>query len=98
MIIVPDGPTGRLSDAWRFCVGTGRFELALRRDYQDSLALVQSDIGFRYIRGHGLLCDGVRYSFTYVDQVIDAYRKLGAVVDETPPWHEDARLLGHGHE
>ncbi|MFF5180180.1 xylan 1,4-beta-xylosidase [Micromonospora sp. NPDC000316] len=90
-ITVPDQPTGRLTDAWRRCVGTGRFELALRRDYQDSLALIQSDIGFRHIRGHGLLSDGVgvhrpyehdgqrrvHHSFTYVDQVVDAYLDLG---------------------
>ncbi|MEU8190174.1 GH39 family glycosyl hydrolase [Micromonospora carbonacea] len=90
-IHVPGRPTGRLTDAWRACVGTGRFELALRRDYQDSLALVQRDIGFRHIRGHGLLSDGVgvhrpyehagsrrvRHSFTYVDQVVDAYLELG---------------------
>jgi xylan 1,4-beta-xylosidase len=90
-ILVPDDPSGRLSDAWRFCVGTGRFELALRRDYQDSLALIQRDIGFRHIRGHGLLSDGVgiyrpysyqgsrrvRYAFTYVDQVVDAYLDMG---------------------
>ncbi|NUS23552.1 MAG: xylan 1,4-beta-xylosidase [Streptomyces sp.] len=88
---VPAGPIGRLSDAWRHCVGTGRIELALRRDYQDSLKLLQDDIGFRYIRGHGLLSDGmavhrpyewegarhVHHSFTYVDQVVDAYLALG---------------------
>ncbi|MEU9364253.1 xylan 1,4-beta-xylosidase [Streptomyces avermitilis] len=90
MISVPAEATGRLSDAWRACVGTGRIELALRRDYQDSLALLQREIGFRYIRGHGLLSDGmgvyrpyvyegarrVRHSFTYVDQVVDAYLGL----------------------
>jgi xylan 1,4-beta-xylosidase len=89
--LVPGRPSGRLSDAWRFCVGMGRFELALRRDYQDSLALVQREIGFRHIRGHGLLSDGVgvhrpyehagsrhvRHSFTYVDQIVDAYLELG---------------------
>jgi len=88
---VPDEPCGRLTDAWRFCVGTGRFELALRQDYQESLALVQRDIGFRQIRGHGLLSDGVgihrpyeyrgsrhvRHAFTYVDQIVDAYLDLG---------------------
>ncbi|MFF4590716.1 xylan 1,4-beta-xylosidase [Streptomyces sp. NPDC001388] len=91
MIRVPARPVGRLSGAWRHCVGTGRVELALRRDYQDSLALLQRDIGFRYIRGHGLLSDGmgvyrpyhhegtrhVHHSFTYVDQVVDAYLALG---------------------
>lgn len=90
-VIVPEQPSGPLPEAWRRCVGTGRFELALRRDYQDSLALVQKEIGFRHIRGHGLFCDGVgvyqpyryqgsdrvRYGFTYLDQVIDAYLDLG---------------------
>jgi xylan 1,4-beta-xylosidase len=90
-VLVPDHPTGRLSDAWRFCVGAGRFELALRRDYQDSLALIQREIGFRYLRQHGLFSDGVgvhqpydhegsrrvRHAFTYSDQVIDAYLELG---------------------
>ncbi|MFV2108611.1 GH39 family glycosyl hydrolase [Micromonospora sp. LOL_015] len=90
-IIVPDQPTRALSEAWRACIGTGRFDLALHRDYQDSLSLLQRDIGFRYIRGHGLLSDGtgiyrpythagreeVRYSFTYADQVVDAYLELG---------------------
>ncbi|WP_405528564.1 hypothetical protein OG426_41220 [Streptomyces canus] len=28
----PAEPSGPLSDAWRHCVGTGRIELALRRD------------------------------------------------------------------
>ncbi len=90
-IVVPDQPIGRLGTAWRQCVGTGRFDLALRRDYQESLALIQRDIGFRYIRGHGLFSDGVgvyqpygrgghegvRYGFSYLDQVVDAYLELG---------------------
>lgn len=91
MIRVPAEPIGRLSEAWRHCVGTGRIELALRRDYQDSLKLLEDDIGFRYIRGHGLLSDGmavhrpyewegtrrVHHSFTYLDQIVDAYLDLG---------------------
>lgn len=90
-IVVPDEAAGRLGDAWRACVGTGRFDLALRRDHQDSLALIQRAIGFRHIRGHGLLSDGtgvhrpyeyrgarhVRHAFTYVDQVVDTYLELG---------------------
>ncbi|WP_448316627.1 GH39 family glycosyl hydrolase [Streptomyces sp. CO7] len=90
-IVVPGRPTARLSDAWRQCVGTGRLDLALRRDYQDSLDLVQREIGFRFIRGHGLLSDGmgvhrpyrhggarhVRHAFTYLDQVVDAYLEKG---------------------
>jgi xylan 1,4-beta-xylosidase len=90
VIRVPAEPRGRLSGAWRHCVSTGRLDLALRRDHQDSLALIQREIGFRHIRGHRPLNDGmgvyrpyawqgtrqVRHSFTHVDQVIDAYQEL----------------------
>ncbi|MFJ2903834.1 xylan 1,4-beta-xylosidase [Streptomyces sp. NPDC087212] len=89
--MIPEEPVGTFTDAWRFCVGTGRLELALRRDYQDSLTLIQREIGFRHLRGHGLFSDGmgvyrpytwqderrVRHAFTYVDQIIDAYLALG---------------------
>ncbi|MET7516582.1 xylan 1,4-beta-xylosidase [Streptomyces sp. NPDC005480] len=91
MIRVPAESQGVLSEAWRACVGTGRLELALRRDYQDSLTLLQKEIGFRHIRGHGLFSDGmgvyrpyewqgarqVHHSFTYVDQVVDACLAVG---------------------
>ena len=86
-VIVPAEPIGPLPQAWRECVGTGRLDLALRADYQRSLALTQRDIGFRYIRGHGLLSDGMgvlrrsegvtRYGFSYVDQVHDAFLAAG---------------------
>lgn len=91
MHVVPSEPVGRLGDAWRRCVGTGRFNLALRSDYRESLAVVQDEIGFDLIRGHGLLSDdvgiyrpydeaghrGTRHAFGYVDQVIDSYLELG---------------------
>lgn len=71
-----------------FCIGTGRMGLALTKEYQDQLALVQKEIGFSHIRGHGLFCDDmgiyqqtldgeVEYNFTYLDRVMDAYRSLG---------------------
>lgn len=74
-----------------FCVGTGRMGLALQQEYQDQLKLVQEEIGFRHIRGHGLFCDDmaiyheyeengetkVEYNFTYLDMVMDSYRKVG---------------------
>ena len=73
-VVIPSQPTGLLPDAWRECVGTGRLNLALRADYLESAALVQREIGFRYIRGHGLLSDDMgvlresqgvtRYTFT----------------------------------
>lgn len=90
-VTVPHEPVGPLGEAWRTCVGTGRLNLALRQDHQESLALVQREIGFRHVRGHGLLSDDlgvhrpyevdgvrhVRHAFTYLDQVVDAWLRLG---------------------
>ena len=82
-VVVPAQPIGPLPEAWRACVGTGRLNLALRSDYRESLALTQREIGFRHIRGHGLLSDDMgvlrqsqgvtRYAFSYVDQVHDMF-------------------------
>ena len=74
-----------------FCVGTGRMQLALRKEYHDQLAKVQEEIGFSHIRGHGLFCDDMaiyhtykengeekaEYNFTYLDLVFDDYRSMG---------------------
>ncbi|MCM1190719.1 MAG: family 43 glycosylhydrolase [bacterium] len=71
-----------------FCVGTGRMGLALQKEYYEQLKLVQEEIGFCHIRGHGLFCDDLaiyqeaedgsaEYNFTYLDRVMDAYRSLG---------------------
>lgn len=75
-----------------YCVGTGRMGLALQKEYQDQLKLVQEEIGFRHIRGHGLFSDDmaiyqeyetqdgqkcVEYNFTYLDLVMDSYAALG---------------------
>ena len=42
-----------------FCVGTGRLGLALTEEYLKQLKFVQDEIGFKYIRGHGLFTDDV---------------------------------------
>lgn len=71
-----------------FCIGTGRLGLALQEEYLKQLELVQDKIGFRHIRGHGLFCDDLaiyqeaedgtpEYNYTYVDRVMDSYRRLG---------------------
>lgn len=65
--------------------------LALTEEYQEELRLVQKEIGFKHIRGHGLFCDDmaifqtyeedgkvrVEYNYTYLDRVMDAYKKVG---------------------
>jgi len=75
-----------------FCIGTGRIGLALQKEYQEQLKLVQEEIGFKHIRGHGLFSDDMaiyqefedesgetraEYNFTYLDLVMDNYREVG---------------------
>ncbi len=81
----------RFNNFTRKCIGTGRLDLGLRKEYYEQLSKVQKDIGFSYIRGHGLFCDDmgiyqvykedgkeiVEYNFTYVDQLFDSYMELG---------------------
>ncbi len=70
-----------------FCVGTGRMGLALQKEYFEQLKLVQEEIGFKHIRGHGLFTDDmaiyhetetgeVEYNYTYLDRVMDSYLEL----------------------
>lgn len=74
-----------------YCVGTGRMGLALQKEYMEQLQLVQDEIGFSHIRGHGLFSDDmsiyheyeedgqikVEYNFTYLDLVMDNYLSAG---------------------
>ena len=75
-----------------YCVGTGRLDLALHREYQDQLSAVQKLCRFRHIRGHGLFSDQMGiwqewgppfmereqgFCFTYLDRVMDAYLENG---------------------
>lgn len=87
IILAPEG-CAKFRNQVDFCVGTGRMGLALHREYFEQLKLVQEEIGFRYIRGHGLFCDDMaiyqesgdgtaEYNFTYLDRVMDSYLELG---------------------
>jgi xylan 1,4-beta-xylosidase len=83
-IKIPAETNLKFSDNWKRCVGTGRMGLALQKEYQDLLSIVQQNIGFDYIRGHGLLTDdmgiyrdrkgvGPVYNFTYLDRIFDSF-------------------------
>lgn len=88
---VPDFSNKKFSDRWRYCVGTGRLGLALQKEYVDTLKFVKENIDFKYIRGHGLLCDDVGiyredvvgdeikpfYNFTYIDRIFDSFLEMG---------------------
>lgn len=75
--------TGPHSDVPLRVVGAGRANEGLRADWQGQLATVQREIGFKYIRFHGILHDDMgvytedkngkpEYNFQYVDPLYDA--------------------------
>jgi xylan 1,4-beta-xylosidase len=73
---------GQTVKMWQECVGAGRANEGLRADWQDQLKLVKKEIGFKYIRMHGLLHDDMGvytedkkgnpiYNWQYIDQLYD---------------------------
>lgn len=73
---------GPLNTMFNECVGAGRANEGLRADWQQQLAYVKQECGFRYIRMHGLLTDDMavysedrdgnpKYSYMYVDALFD---------------------------
>ena len=68
-------------------IGAGRANEGLRADWQEQLATVQREIGFQYIRMHGILHDDMgvytedsqgspQFNFQYVDALYDALLRL----------------------
>ena len=66
-----------------YCVGAGRANEGLRADWQAQLGTMQREIGFKYMRFHGLLHDDMGvynelkdgspyYNFQYIDALYDA--------------------------
>ncbi len=78
---------GKLAHSWEHTVGSGHGLLALRSDWRAQLHLSHNELGFKYVRFHGLLCDDVGsftiqngkplYSFFNVDSVIDFLLSIG---------------------
>src|ERR1051325_5405396 len=48
-----------LTHFWEHTVGSGHALLALRADWQEQLRRCHAELGFRYVRFHGLLSDAV---------------------------------------
>ncbi len=82
-----DGPTVALPHVWERIVGSGHATLALRADYQTQLRRAASELGFQYVRFHGLLSDDVGtlvqqgsdriYSFFNAHRIWDAVLEAG---------------------
>jgi len=79
---------GPHSTVWQECIGAGRANEGLRADWQEQLAQVRKEIGFRYIRMHGLLHDDMgvyhedaaghpHYNWQYIDQLYDYLLRIG---------------------
>ena len=79
---------GPLNTMFNECVGAGRANEGLRADWQQQLAYVKKECGFRYIRMHGLLTDDMavykedrngkpEYNFMYVDALFDFLQSIG---------------------
>ncbi|AXY78569.1 glycoside hydrolase [Paraflavitalea soli] len=80
--------SGALNTFFKECVGAGRANEGLRADWQQQLAYVKKECGFRYIRMHGLLTDDMavykedknghpEYNFMYVDVLFDFLQSIG---------------------
>ena len=75
--------TKPLSHYWELCVGSGHATTALREDYRQQLARCHNELGFQYVRFHGLFDDDMSVltmprlggepvlSFTNVDSIFD---------------------------
>lgn len=79
--------TGPHSQVPLRCIGAGRANEGLRADWQEQLTTVQREIGFQYIRMHGILHDDMgvytedahgnpEFNFQYVDALYDALLKM----------------------
>lgn len=79
---------GVLNTQFKECIGAGRAYEGLRADWQEQLAYVTKECGFKYIRMHGLLIDDMavyredkngnpEYNYQYIDALYDALLKIG---------------------
>lgn len=79
---------GPLNTMFKECVGAGRANEGLRADWQQQLAFVKKECGFKYIRMHGLLTDDMavythdrngnpQYNYMYIDVLFDFLQSIG---------------------
>jgi xylan 1,4-beta-xylosidase len=73
---------------WELCVGSCHAVMGLRSDWREQLEKVHRELGFQYVRFHGLLNDemsicikdsdgNLRYSFFNVDSIFDFLLRIG---------------------
>lgn len=78
---------------WEVCVGSCHAYTALREDYREQLIKAHNELGFKYVRFHGLFDDemsvcienfdfegnsqGITYNFINIDKIIDFLLQIG---------------------
>jgi xylan 1,4-beta-xylosidase len=81
-------PTVPFPHYWEQCVGSGHAALGLRQDWREQLERCHDELGFQYVRFHGLLNDDIsvyaasfltdtQYSFFNVDSIFDFLLEIG---------------------
>ena len=80
-------PPTPLPHFWEHTVGSDHAPIALRADWRQQLSRSHNDLGFQYVRFHGLLSDDMGtlareknkllYSFFNADQVFDFLLSIG---------------------
>jgi xylan 1,4-beta-xylosidase len=74
-------PGTELLHCWEHTVGSCHAPLALRADWQQQLRRCQSELGFRYVRFHGLLSDDVGTLITHNDELLYSFFNADQIVD-----------------
>jgi xylan 1,4-beta-xylosidase len=88
MITITNKQLPPLKHPWKFCIGAGRAYDLLRADLLDHLKILQKEIGYRYIRFHGLFHDDmdvvkktsdgkIVYQWHHIDKVFDSLLAMG---------------------
>lgn len=80
----------KLNKHWQFSIGSGHAAFAMRTDYVKQLAFVQRELGFKYVRFHGIFCDDMNTVYSFSDIlnfpntskfVEKAFHRVGLVYD-----------------
>jgi xylan 1,4-beta-xylosidase len=67
--------------AWEHTVGSGHATLALRADWQRQLARCRRELGFRYVRFHGLLSDDMGTLVREEDVLVQSFFNADQICD-----------------
>jgi xylan 1,4-beta-xylosidase len=62
-----------LLHCWEHTVGSCHAPIALRADWQQQLRRCHTELGFRYVRFHGLLSDDVGTLVTHKDELLYSF-------------------------